>query len=1099
MQRLDNYNKGLIYTEIKGCIDCNKCIHECPILKSNVSVLDGDGSYKVCVDERECILCGICMDTCVHDVRHYRDDCIDFFSELKQGKEFSVLVAPAFYLNYPDEYKYMLGYLRSLGVKNFYPVGLGADIATWAYINYIDKNKTTGNVASPCPAVVYHIEKHLPELLESLIPVQSPMMCTAIYLKRYLGVTEDLAFLSPCVAKKVEIESKRGLGLVEHNITFRSLMEYIKKQRIDLSAYPAVEDDATYGMGAMFSNPGGLSENVEYYLGREASIIQVEGERRAYEYLKFFAARAKRGKELPVLVDILNCEKGCSFGTGTEFRRTNDDEVALETIKLRRKKLYVLSDGNYDVHLNPGQRLAKLNEKFKNLRLEDFMCGYDSNAALHTRIVSKEEVDAIYRQSLLKVTIEDKRIDCAACGYKTCRQMAEAIAHGINHRGNCVYYVKSTLTKSMDEIRAAEEMLRTIIDNMPFVCNIGNRDLQIIECNEEAVKLFGLRDKEEFLQKFELLSPPFQPDGSPSLKRVRELNEEAFITGHNHYEWMHQKLDGELIPCEVTLIRIKRYDEDLVLAFLRDLREFYKNQENTRMLEQRLKAMLDASPILCAIYDEDFKVVEANQATADLFGLEDKSYYAERIFDLCPEYQPDGTPTRDKMLQLLKLAFETGHAQFEWMHQTLDGVPIPCEVHLKRINIGEKDVAISYVRDLREQKDMFAKLETALDREQTASRAKSIFLSNMSHEIRTPMNAIIGMTSIAKKTSDPKRKDYCIDKIDGASKHLLGIINQILDMSRIEAGKYELTFHSFEFKKMISEVASVLSVQIYEKSINLVVDVDEAIPRFIISDELRLAQVITNLLANAVKFTPEGGRVTLRTTLLPDDESRLCVEISDTGIGISLNEQSRLFNAFEQAEAGTSRKFGGTGLGLAISKHIVEMLGGSIWVVSTLGEGAKFVFSIPFEADDIAVCAMSDEEEEAASPKEAERDYTGYTILLAEDVEINRVIVTSLLESTGITIDCAENGVEAIELFTSDPERYDMIFMDLQMPEMDGITATYKIRDLNLQKAKSIPIVAMTANVFQEDIDTCLDAGMNDHLGKPLDYDQMLDMLNRYL
>jgi len=1100
----EDYNNGLIYTAANGCINCNKCIHECPILKSNVSAMNSDGTYKVSVDERECILCGACIDTCVHDVRHFKDDRDDFLQDLKQGKSISVLVAPAFYVNYPDEYKNILGYLKSLGVKNFYPVSFGADITVWGYLNYITKNNTVGNVAQPCPAIVHHIEKHQPELLPLLLPIQSPMMCTAIYLKRYRDIQEDLVFLSPCIAKKSEIESKRGLGLIRHNVTFKSLKEHIVSEGVNLEDYPAAEEEYSYGLGLLFPRPGGLKENIEYYLGPEAPIIQVEGERKSYRYLKALAARVSKKKEpMPMLVDVMNCEMGCCYGTGSEFRLASDDnDIVYRAIAMRKEKYSAMKDQYLNAALDPVDRFAQLNEAFKELRLEDFMCEYESDSSVHTRVVTEAELDAIFTGKLLKHTDDDKRVNCSACGYKACREMATAIAHGINHHDNCVYYVKNSLARSIEEIRFAEERLRIVIDNMPLVSNFRDREFNILECNEEAVKLFDLRNKNEYLQRFFELSPPYQPNGRLSKEICRELVAQVFETGESlRFEWLHQKLNGEPLPCEVTLIRVKWRGQEQVLTFVRDLREYYKNLENSRLMEQRLKAMLNASPMLCAIFDKDFNITEVNQEAAHILKLSDKQEYIDRFFELSPLNQPDGTSSREKSLAQVKKALETGKGYVEeWIHQTYEGELVPVEVFLEHVRFGEKDAVIVYARDLRLQKEMLAKLETAIEREQMASNAKSRFLSNMSHEIRTPMNAIIGMTHIARNTSDPEKKSDCLDKIDKASNHLLGILNQILDMAKIEAEKFELYSQPFEFKKMINEVASVLDVHMEEKHLNFIVNLDNAIPKIIISDELRLAQILTNLLNNAIKFTPKDGTIKLSANWQVNGSQKkfiLRFEVSDTGIGISGEQQSRLFSAFEQAEVGITRKFGGTGLGLVISKRIVEMLGGKIWVKSELGEGSKFIFTVPFEAGDID---ESTSDMSAVQPQETGGSaYKGRTVLIVEDIEINREIIITLLESTELNFECAENGVEAVKMFSAAPERYDMIFMDLQMPEMDGITATRTIRKLEMEKAKTIPIVAMTANVFQDDVDACLAAGMNDHLGKPLDFNKLQEKLKKYL
>ena len=386
-----------------------------------------------------------------------------------------------------------------------------------------------------------------------------------------------------------------------------------------------------------------------------------------------------------------------------------------------------------------------------------------------------------------------------------------------------------------------------------------------------------------------------------------------------------------------------------------------------------------------------------------------------------------------------------------------------------------------------------------------ASMAKSDFLSNMSHEMRTPMNAIIGMTSIAEATDDIKRKDYAIGKIKDASKHLLGVINDILDISKIEANKFELSSVIFEFEKMLQKVVDVIIFRVDERGQQLHINIDNSIPRMLIGDDQRLAQVITNLLSNAVKFTPEEGTISLDANLISEEEGiyNLQISVTDTGIGITDEQKTRLFYSFEQAEAGTSRKYGGTGLGLAISKRIVELMGGEIWAESELSCGSKFTFTAKLQrtqsADVINGSAGVGDAVERAEQLGKVHDFSRHTILLAEDVEINREIVLALLEPTHLNIECAENGVQALRMFKATPDRYDMILMDVQMPELDGYGATRALRLLDIPRAKNIPIIAMTANVFREDIENCLAAGMNGHIGKPLDINELLKELRTYL
>ncbi|MDR1759063.1 MAG: response regulator [Fibrobacter sp.] len=559
-----------------------------------------------------------------------------------------------------------------------------------------------------------------------------------------------------------------------------------------------------------------------------------------------------------------------------------------------------------------------------------------------------------------------------------------------------------------------------------------------------------------------------------------------------------------------------------------------------------------------------------------------------------------------------------------------DGTLMICElIQVPLIHNGEVTGLMGIAHDITARKAMentirktSDRLEVALSEAKEANKAKSRFLANMSHEIRTPMNAIIGMTTVGLSVTDLKRAVYCFKKIQDASKHLLGIINDILDISKIEAGKFELALSEFEFEKMLRQVVNVNKFRIDEKKQHFSVYIGRNIPKFLFGDSQRLAQVVTNLLSNAVKFTPENGSICIDSQL-EKEENDICtvrISVTDTGIGISPEQQARLFQSFQQAESSMAVRYGGTGLGLAISKNIIEMMGGQVWIQSELGKGSSFILTAPMKAipgkqktlpdwrnvrflavdNDPAALAylqeiikgtgarcdtaesaeealrlmelapyyiyfvnsvlpgvgslrltetikaknaksfvimmsaaelntISDQEkkpgvdkfiskplfpsdvvnavnellgmkvQDTEDPHQSLVTFEGSRILLAEDIDINREIVQALLEPTLLQIDFAENGAEAVRMFSEAPEKYDMILMDVQMPEMDGYEATQRIRAMDTPKAKMIPIIAMTANVFAEDIRKSFDAGMNDHLGKPLNIEEVLNTLRTFL
>ncbi|MDR0929530.1 MAG: response regulator [Oscillospiraceae bacterium] len=381
------------------------------------------------------------------------------------------------------------------------------------------------------------------------------------------------------------------------------------------------------------------------------------------------------------------------------------------------------------------------------------------------------------------------------------------------------------------------------------------------------------------------------------------------------------------------------------------------------------------------------------------------------------------------------------------------------------------------------------------------SKSKSSFLARMSHEIRTPINAIIGMSAIAHQTNDPARIQYALGQINIAAEHLLGIINDVLDMSKIEADKLEVSLEPVAVADILAQALSVNRLRMEEKQQVFQQIVATGVPPCIMTDRQRLAQVLTNLLSNAHKFTPEGGHITLTVEALKTVNTICTLQFSvrDDGIGITPEQQARLFGAFEQADNSISRKYGGTGLGLAISKRIVQSLGGDIRIESAQGSGSDFIFTIAAEIVELQAAldgeAPSEDGQASALQPGA---FAGRRILLVEDIGVNREIVHALLEETGVSIEDAENGECAVAAYSSDPTGWALIFMDIHMPIMDGYEATRRIREIE-EPGSRIPIIAMTANVFREDIEKCMDAGMDAHVGKPINLPELLAVMRKYL
>jgi ferredoxin len=406
-----------------------------------VSVQTATGS-RVDVDGNRCVGCGACFDVCEHQAREFLDDTEQFFRDLKNGERISVLIAPAFKANYPDEYEKVLGGLRALGVNHFISVSFGADITTWGYLNYVSRNNFLGGISQPCPAVVRYIEHYTPELIPKLFPVQSPMMCAAIYARKEMKITDKLAFISPCIAKKYEISDPNNKGIISYNLTFDHLMKYVRKNNV---SGPFQTDEIEYGLGSIYPTPGGLKENVYWFLGESVFIRQMEGEKHMYHYLETNKKRIASGQTPYLFIDALNCSAGCVYGTGCEESKADSEDVLCSLLRIREQSKKNNGSSAWSKKLSPEKRLKLLNKQFAGLNLNDYLRSYtDRSAECQIKKPSESEKEAIFHD-MFKLTKEDRHVNCSCCGYDSCNQMAEAIYNGFSHKENCIYYIKKSV------------------------------------------------------------------------------------------------------------------------------------------------------------------------------------------------------------------------------------------------------------------------------------------------------------------------------------------------------------------------------------------------------------------------------------------------------------------------------------------------------------------------------------------------------------------------------------------------------------------------------------------------------------------------------
>lgn len=465
----------LIYTIEDKCCGCNNCIRYCPIFEGNTAYVV-NGINKVNVNHENCIHCGKCLEVCEHGARDYIDSTEEFFNDLKNKKKISIIAAPSIINNF-GEYKNLFGYLKSLEVNLIYDVSFGADICTWAYLKYIKQKKKNSMISQPCPSIVNYIEMYKPELLSKLIPIQSPMMCLAIYLKEYCKISDDIAFLSPCVSKYDEINDKNTHGYVKYNVTYKKLKEYMNKNNINLQNFKSSDFvNIKSELGFLFSRPGGLTENI-YAHDNSMWIKQLEGQNTVYNYLNDYINRINDKKPLPNFLDLLNCKSGCNIGTGT-YNNLSEDDIDFKLNNIKKIKL------NKKTRSKFFKQSTDLYSIFdKKLDIKSFYRKYNHNLKIkHSIIPSNIEYDSIFKK-MLKTDSNSRNINCSACGYTSCKDMAKAIINKLNVPFNCIDYNRQKILLENKKLEQKNNEINKTLDQIKRLTDQKLNGAKILEKN----------------------------------------------------------------------------------------------------------------------------------------------------------------------------------------------------------------------------------------------------------------------------------------------------------------------------------------------------------------------------------------------------------------------------------------------------------------------------------------------------------------------------------------------------------------------------------------------------------------------------------------
>jgi signal transduction histidine kinase/CheY-like chemotaxis protein len=654
-----------------------------------------------------------------------------------------------------------------------------------------------------------------------------------------------------------------------------------------------------------------------------------------------------------------------------------------------------------------------------------------------------------------------------------------------------------------EKLLEADARARVMLDAAPLGITLWDASGNLLDCNMEAARVVGIGSKREYFEKFAALAPAYQPDGQKTADKLMKTIAATLKEGSCRVDWEHKTIDGEPIPFDIMAARIKYGGRDAVVCYARDMREINAANAKMREADERAQILLGAAPVSCTLFDENNRAIDCNTEALKMLGIIDKDDYLFNYLKYSPEYQPDGTPSAEKGAAVTKRALETGYCRFEWTHIDINDQVVPCEVTLVRVKYRGQAVVAGYARDLREFKAMVKEMQRAEIAEES-NKAKSRFLAAMSHEIRTPMNVILGVTEIqlADETLPPNLREAFM-QVYNSSDMLLGIINDILDFSKIEAGRMEFTPAKYKLASLVNDAVH-LNMMRNSKPVAFELDIGESVPAHLFGDELRIKQILNNLLSNAYKFTDEGSvKLSVSVEEAAGDDVTLVLAVSDTGQGMSKEQMGRLFTEYTRFNLEANRAVEGTGLGMNITRRLIDLMGGAITVNSDVGRGTMVCVRLPQKrvghesigielAENLRKFRVADT---ALNQRRTQfkREHMPYgKVLIVDDVESNLYVGKGLMAPYGLAIDTAGGGLAAIEKIKSG-KSYDVIFMDHMMPKIDGIEAAARIRALGYTR----PIVALTANAVVGQADIFLQNGFDDFISKPIDIRQLNAVLNK--